>query len=87
MLVLFHSDWGLSGRGFYMTWQEVEGGGIPPNPTNVPTIPPGNFKLVLLDFHKTPLICKVNVVLMKWLLWFLRSFFSHQDGLMLIRAD
>ena len=42
MLVWFHSDWGAHGRGFYMTWEAVDGGGIPPNPTNVPTIPPGN---------------------------------------------
>ncbi|CAK8682879.1 unnamed protein product [Clavelina lepadiformis] len=41
MLVWFHSDWGAYGRGFYMTWEAIEGGGIPPNPTNIPTIAPG----------------------------------------------
>ena len=37
----FHSDWGAYGRGFYMSWDAVDGEGIPPNPTNVPTVPPG----------------------------------------------
>uniref|UniRef100_H2YKV4 CUB domain-containing protein n=1 Tax=Ciona savignyi TaxID=51511 RepID=H2YKV4_CIOSA len=41
MLVWFHSDWGIDGRGFFMTWTVVIGGGIEPNPTNVPTIEPG----------------------------------------------
>nr|XP_039268068.1 cubilin-like [Styela clava] len=41
MLMWFKSDLKISGRGFYLTWTAVEGGGIDPNPTNVPTIEPG----------------------------------------------
>ena len=44
MMVKFHSDWGLTSRGFYINWEQIDGGGIPPNPTNVPTIAPGMSK-------------------------------------------
>ena len=41
-MLYFHSDWLESARGYYMVWEAVNGEGIPPNPTNVPTISPGN---------------------------------------------
>lgn len=41
MLVRFQSDATVSGDGFLLFWGAVEGGGIQPNPTNVPTIEPG----------------------------------------------
>lgn len=56
MLVWFHSDAQTGGTGFLMDWFSTEGSGIGPNPTNVPTIPPGYFPLSLLspwDFYVT----------------------------------
>ena len=58
MLVKFHSDWGLTSRGFYLNWEQIEGGGIPPNPTNVPTIAPGMVKIVQLK--RTEISTKEN---------------------------
>ena len=47
MYTWFHSDWGIHGQGFYMNWFAAPGEGVPPNPTNVPTISPGkeNFTI------------------------------------------
>ena len=62
MLVVFHSDWGVDGRGFYMSWKAIDNGGIPPNPTNVPTIAPGNIEYSSLNYCD----CDINNRIIKY---------------------